>query len=220
MKKKLKIILSYLLISFNTFVFAVEKNDEGSLKIGVLLPLTGELKSLGEDMLYAINLALHDINDEIIKIYPKDSGSNKEEIISACKEFQDEGIKIVIGPIDSAFKNELKRFDDLIFLSLSNMSSVIEKNIVMMGINLESQLLAIKKFIDKMLQFGIQLGDAYNPPCHKQPVFEKYVSGYEFEVADEVLQKHISLPMYTELTDENIVFITDKIKEVLNDYRE
>ena len=77
-----------------------------------------------------------------------------------------------------------------------------------------------KKFIDKMLQFGIQLGDAYNPPCHKQPVFEKYVSGYEFKVADEVLQKHISLPMYTELTDENIVFITDKIKEVLNDYRE
>ena len=66
-----------------------------------------------------------------------------------------------------------------------------------------------------MLQFGIQLGDAYNPPCHKQPVFEKYVSGYEFKVADEVLQKHISLPMYTELTDENIVFITDKIKEVL-----
>ena len=29
------------------------------------------------------------------------------------------------------------------------MNSSIEKNIVMMGINLESQLLAIKKFIDK-----------------------------------------------------------------------
>tara|TARA_Y100000593_G_scaffold94132_2_gene191783 strand:+ start:844 stop:1977 length:1134 start_codon:yes stop_codon:yes gene_type:complete len=76
-----------------------------------------------------------------------------------------------------------------------------------------------KQFIDKMLQFGIQLGDAYNPPCHKQPVFEKYVSGYDFTVADMVLEKHISLPMYTDLTDEDIVFITDKIKEVLDDYR-
>ena len=76
-----------------------------------------------------------------------------------------------------------------------------------------------EKFINKMLRFEIQLGDAYNPPCHKQPVFEKYASGYDFEVADEVLQKHISLPMYTELTDTDIVFITDKIKEVLNDCR-
>ena len=43
----------------------------------------------------------------------------------------------------------MKEFDDLVFLSLSNMSSVIEKNVIMMGINLESQLLAIKKFIEK-----------------------------------------------------------------------
>ena len=149
MKKIIIIFLSYLSITFNSFIFATENNNSNVLKIGILAPFTGELKFMGEAILFSVNLALHDINDEIIKIYPKDSGSNKEEIISACKEFQDEGIKIVIGPIDSAFKNELKRFDDLIFLSLSNMSSVIEKNIVMMGINLESQLLAIKKFIDK-----------------------------------------------------------------------
>ena len=45
--------------------------------------------------------------------------------------------------------NVLKNFDDLIFLSLSNMDSNIKDNIVMVGINLESQLLAIKKFINK-----------------------------------------------------------------------
>jgi len=43
----------------------------------------------------------------------------------------------------------LKNFDDLIFLSLSNMDSNIKDNVVMLGINLESQLLAIKKFINK-----------------------------------------------------------------------
>tara|TARA_Y100000310_G_scaffold101517_1_gene99616 strand:- start:1288 stop:2421 length:1134 start_codon:yes stop_codon:yes gene_type:complete len=76
-----------------------------------------------------------------------------------------------------------------------------------------------EKFINKMLQFGIQLGDAYNPPCHRQPVFERYVDGYDFKVADTILEKHISLPMYTELTDDDIVFIVDKVKEVVNDYR-
>ena len=149
MKKTLIIFLSYLLVTFNSFVFAVEKNNTNILKIGILAPFSGEFKFIGETILYSINLALHDINDESIKIYPKDSGSNKEEILSACKDFQDEGIKIIIGPVDSTFVNELKEFEDLIFLSLSNMNSIIDKNVIMMGINLESQLLAIKNFINK-----------------------------------------------------------------------
>ena len=149
MKKNFKIILSYLLITFNTFVFAIENKDENILKIGALLPLTGELKGLGEDMLYAINLALHDIDNPKIKIYPKDSGSKKEKIIQACEEFRNEDIKIIIGPTDSEFFKELYNFEDLVFISLSNINSDSKKNIIMMGINLESQLLAIKKFIQK-----------------------------------------------------------------------
>ena len=149
MKKFFKIILSYLLITFNSYVFAVEANAANILKIGILAPFSGEFKSIGETVLYSVNLALHDINDDSIKIYPKDSGYSKKGIVEACKEFQEEGVKIIVGPIDSTFTKELKKFDDLIFLSLSNMNSGIDRNIIMMGINLESQLLAIKKFIDK-----------------------------------------------------------------------
>ena len=149
MKKTLNIFLSYLLITFNSFVFAVENNNSNVLKIGILAPFSGEFKFLGETILYSVNLALHDINDDSIKIYPKDSGSKKENILSACKDFQNEGIKIIIGPVDSTFLNEIKGFDDLVFLSLSNMNSIFEKNIIMMGINLESQLIAIKNFIKK-----------------------------------------------------------------------
>ena len=137
------------MITFNSFVFAVENNNKDILKVGVLAPFSGELKFIGETILYSINLALHDINDNSIKIYPKDSGSKKEKILSACKDFQSEGVKIIIGPVDSKFVNNLKEFDDLIFLSLSNMNSIVEENVIMMGINLESQLLAIKKFIEK-----------------------------------------------------------------------
>ena len=118
MKKILKIILYYLLISFNTYVFSVENKNENLLKIGVLAPLSGEFKDLGETILYSVNLALHDIGDSSIRIYPKDSGSNKEKIIKSCEEFQNEGIKIIIGPIDSKFFKELNNFNDLIFLSL------------------------------------------------------------------------------------------------------
>ena len=147
MKKIIILILTYLLVSFNSFIFAVENNNTKVLKIGVLAPFSGEFKFMGETILYSINLALNDINDKNIEIYPKDSGSKKDDILKACKEFQDEGIKIIIGPIDSTFTNDIKSFEDLVFLSLSNMNSIIEKNVLMMGINLESQLIAIKNFL-------------------------------------------------------------------------
>ena len=149
MRNIFKIILSYLLITFNSFVFAVEDKNTNILKIGVLAPMSGELKNLGEELLYAINMALHDINDPKIKIYPKDSGYERESIIKSCEEFREEGIKIILGPIDSKFIKELNSFEDLIFISLSNMDSNIKANVVMTGINLESQLLAIKKFLKK-----------------------------------------------------------------------
>ena len=147
MKFLFKVILSYLLITFNSNVLALDNSSKDILKIGILAPLSGDLKSLGETILYSTNLALQDINDDSVKIYPKDSGTNKDSMIKACEEFREEGIKIIIGPIDSTFLKELKKFEDLVFLSLSNMESNFDENIVMMGINLESQLLSIKKFI-------------------------------------------------------------------------
>jgi len=74
-----------------------------------------------------------------------------------------------------------------------------------------------KEFIEKMLERGVQIGDAYSPPCHEQPVFEEYISDETFQVTDDILSKHVSLPMYTELTDEDIYSITDIVKEVIND---
>ena len=149
MKNLLKIILSYLIISFNTFAISLESKSDVSLKIGVLAPFSGEFKDLGETVLYSVNLALHDIGDPSIKVYPKDSGSDKKTIIKSCEEFRKDGVKIIIGPVDSKFINELNNFNDLIFLSLSNIDSNFKNNVILMGVNLESQLKAIQNFIKK-----------------------------------------------------------------------
>ncbi len=149
MKILIKIILSYFLISLNIFALSAESKNENILKIGVLAPFSGEFKDLGESILYSVNLAIQDIGDNSIKVYPKDSGSNKKKILKSCEEFRDEGIKVIIGPVDSKFINQLNNFNDLVFLSLSNIDSNFKNNVIMTGINLESQLLAIKKFIEK-----------------------------------------------------------------------
>ncbi len=149
MKIYIKIVLYYLLITFNTFVFSSESNNPNDIKIGVLAPMSGELRELGQELLYTINLALHDIDDQNIKIYPKDSASNRDKIIKSCKEFQEEGIKVILVLEDHKFTKDLNSFDDLVFISLSNIDSNISKNVIMTGVNLESQLLAIKKFLIK-----------------------------------------------------------------------
>ena len=54
MKNLLKIILSYLIISFNTFAISLESKSDVSLKIGVLAPFSGEFKDLGETVLLRV----------------------------------------------------------------------------------------------------------------------------------------------------------------------
>ena len=149
MKKKILLILTYLLISFNTYVFSAEDKNGNLLKIGVLAPFSGELKDLGEEILFSINIALHDLGNPNIKIFPHDSGSQNEKILDACGKFENNEIKIVIGPVQSKQTNKLSSCNSIIFLSLSNMNLDVSKNIIMLGINLESQLLSIKNFIEK-----------------------------------------------------------------------
>ena len=74
-------ILTYLLITINSGAddqSTSENNleNEKILRVGVLLPLSGEFQGIGESFLKAIQLALYDISNEDIKIYPKDTKGN------------------------------------------------------------------------------------------------------------------------------------------------
>tara|TARA_B100000029_G_scaffold487798_1_gene543688 strand:+ start:1228 stop:2382 length:1155 start_codon:yes stop_codon:yes gene_type:complete len=148
MNKKIIIILSHILILFNINVWAGEKSTE--LKIGLLAPFSGDYKDLGNSLLLSTQLALDEINDEKIKIIPRDSGSgNKEQLNRAIKEIINSGAKIIIGPMDSENFKELNKYQDIIFISLSNIEPEISKNVISIGISLESQIKALENFILK-----------------------------------------------------------------------
>ena len=76
MKKKFIAIVSYLLIFFNSNLLSNENNNP--LKIGLLAPLSGEYKELGNSLLYSLQLALNEIDDKNVFIIPQDSGSNNK----------------------------------------------------------------------------------------------------------------------------------------------
>jgi hypothetical protein len=154
--KKLLIfsILTYLLLTINSS--AITKNsqknvveNEKILKIGILLPLSGKFKDVGESFLKAIQLALFDIGNKNIKIYPKDSGANSLDSYLSAMEFKKLGIKIVIGPIFHESLEKLGKVNDITFISLTNITNKIPKNIIAFGINADSQIDTLKKYFKK-----------------------------------------------------------------------
>ena len=138
--------LSYIFILFNCNLIAAEKNEK--LRIGLLAPFSGAYKDLGESLLFSTQLALKEINDENIIIIPRDSGTNnKVKLNLAIEEIIKNGAKIIIGPMTSSSFNELGKYKDTIFISLSNKEPKISNNVINIGISLESQLRTIEKFL-------------------------------------------------------------------------
>ena len=148
MKKNFKNLIFIFLIIFSIHSHANSENDK--LKIGVLVPLSGDNKEIGEQIIKATKLALKDINTKKIEIYPKDSGSNPTQTLTSASEFLNMGINIVIGPVFYESLSYLDEIDNITFLSLTNKTINLPKNIISSGINATSQINAIKKFIEQI----------------------------------------------------------------------
>ena len=73
----------------------------------------------------------------------------KKNLISAINEIKSSGVKIIIGPITFEEFDQVKKYNDLIFISPSNINPEFSNNIISIGVSLESQLIALIKFIKK-----------------------------------------------------------------------
>lgn len=70
--------------------------------------------------------------------------------------------------------------------------------------------------------YGVSLtGEVYADPCHSQPVFKNYPETMlnketdTFSNAEYVCQRHICLPLYPGLTNQEIDYVIKSLKEVL-----
>ena len=143
MKVIIKYLLSIIFVFFlNTFnIYANER-----IKIGLLVPLTGEYEDIGKSIIQSTRMAINKINDSKILILPRDTKSDPKETLKKVEELYAEGIKIFIGPVFNENLKGLSKFQDVIFLSLTNKILNNPKNVISAGINAKSQFDAIKKY--------------------------------------------------------------------------
>ena len=79
----------------------------------------------------------------------------------------------------------------------------------------------VTKLAEALKRRGIDTGSVYNPPCHLQPLYKKLFGFREgmFPVADDILPRILCLPVFIGLKDEEIGYITDCLKEELENDR-
>ena len=144
-------ILIILFLSFINFFLIINPSisEEERVKIGLLVPLTGDNAEIGKQIVKAARLALSDIDSNKLEVLPKDTQSDPNKTLISAREFDELGINLVIGPV--FYKNlvYLDEVSNLTFLSFTNRTLDLPKNIISTGINSTSQLITIKKFIKK-----------------------------------------------------------------------
>ena len=138
----------FVLIFFGFFyLYPTNTFGDNKIKIGLLVPITGNDKELGNQIIKSTRIALRDINTQDFEIFIKDTNSNPDTTINSAKEFKEMGIKIVIGPVFYKSLTYLSEVEEITFLSFTNKTIGLPKNIISAGINATSQLRTIKKFI-------------------------------------------------------------------------
>ena len=199
MKKFIKIIY-LVIITFPLLFLNLAKASE-KLKIGILAPMTGPNKNLGQSIIKSIRLAVKDINSNLIEVIPKDTSSSPEKTLQSANELKEMGVRIVIGPIFYENLIYLDEIDDLTFLSLTNKTLDLPKNVISAGINSTSQLNTIKKFLKET--------------NINRTIFLTPIQDYEFEIKKGIQNSKIKI---FKNYDYNIepTKLTEQIEEITN----
>ena len=199
MSKFIKIIFFVILNFSLLFSFSTKASEK--IKIGLMVPLTGSNKDLGQSIIKAVRLAVKDIDNDLLEIIPKDTASKANKSLKSAFELKQMGVKIVIGPVFYESISYLDEIKDITFLSLTNKTLDLPKNVISAGINSTSQFNTIKKFIEKN--------------NIRKTIFLTPIQDYEFEVKKGINDSKIKIFKGYDYSTEPTK-LTKQIEEITN----
>ena len=137
-------LLTILILNLGVFY----QNALGSdiIKIGLIVPLSGEYSEIGNSIIKSTRIAINKIDDNRIKIIPRDTRSNPIDALRVSKKLHREGVKIIIGPVFNESTKYLDELENVTFISFTNKIIDNPKNVISAGVNAISQINTIKKF--------------------------------------------------------------------------
>ena len=179
--KKITFTLVIILVALSFFVIS-NKNENTTVKIGVMLPLSGGVASDGEDALAAINIAKEDFGEKDIELVIEDDQFSPKNSLSSFNKFSAmDGLVAIIGPLNGTSIESLRPLAIKEHLPLftpwgagNDISEYIYKNSVEGSIEAglmadKAKELGYKKLAIAYLQndFGVSYRDAFKERVEK-----------------------------------------------------
>lgn len=113
------------------------------------------------------------------------------------------------------YDEELEEIDGINPLKIpSNGSSNYYKYIALLDKGIDR--VAFKKELKERHSVSLS-GEVYELPCHLQPIFKKLYGfrGGEFPKAEDLCERHICLPVFPTMTEEEAKYVVEALKEVI-----
>ena len=181
----MKIFIQFILFIFFSLFFEHQKSfSEEKIKIGLIIPLSGEYKEIGQSIVNATRLAINKIDNPQIEILPRDTKSNPETTLKVSKELYNVGARVIIGPVFNKNLIYLDELKEIIFLSLTNKVINNPKNVISAGINAISQINTIIKF---QKQYNIERSIFLIPNSDFKNEIEEAISKTKIKLKDKFI---------------------------------
>ena len=146
----MKTLIKFIVILILNLCFIYQNAlSSDKIKIGLIVPLSGDYSELGNSIIKSVRLAINKIDDERIEIIPEDTRSNPIDTLRVSKKLYEEGVRIIIGPVFNENTKYLDELKEVTFLSFTNKIIKNPSNVISAGVNAISQINTIKKYLSE-----------------------------------------------------------------------
>lgn len=137
---------------FQQAINQAEIVEDDHIRVGFLVPLSGEKAELGQAMLNAAQLALFDISEDRFVLVPKDTQADPVMAQQAYAQAKQEGASLILGPIfadNVSAVASLARQDQVPVIAFSNSRTVSGRGVWTAGFAPEDQIQRVVTFASR-----------------------------------------------------------------------
>lgn len=119
------------------------------VRVALLVPLSGEAATVGEQLVQAAQLALEDTGDDRLVLLPRDTPAAAETAATVARGVLGEGAKAILGPLYGGATRAVAlqaRATQVPVLSFSNDTTAAGPGVVLLGFSPEDQVARIVAF--------------------------------------------------------------------------
>ena len=125
------------------------KPNNNKIKIGILLPLSGENSQIGNSLLKAAQLSLNKTENKNLVLFIKDTENKSTNIITSYYDLINENVDIILGPL---FSQNIRLIDPIsedentITITFSNNTEIKNENTFISGLTPENEIREVIKY--------------------------------------------------------------------------